>query len=387
MTNLLDYANSMQQTFTEEHFNELDSAILCQLAYCRFKDYAPIQKISDLDTTNDNLLTKLTRNTLGGNSTFQLLKVLKNNPRFKNIRLVNLTNKIDIKNEMQFSAITYLLNDSTYYIAFRGTNATTIGWKENFNMSFSNTVPAQLFAKNYFKRMFKQYPGHYYLGGHSKGGNLAYYVGLTVSDQELAQIIKIDNFDGPGFHNQKNSFDAKLKKIKQKMHKYIPEGSLIGILQDDLINDNELCSIVDSKNYGPFQHNMFNWQIKGSHFLTSKALTDYSQLSWQAIEKYMLQLTDQERKEFIEAMFMSVNYSDKVYFDELITPQALLQIGNRLSQERKKNPELWQSVFSNFMQAYILAGKNLFSQKQEKLFKSLPNLINEQEVSRYFKQK
>ncbi|HBD71134.1 MAG TPA: hypothetical protein DC019_01590, partial [Ruminococcus sp.] len=38
--------------------------------------------------------------------------------------------------EQQFSATTFLLDNDTVYVAFRGTDNTLVGWKEDFNMSF-----------------------------------------------------------------------------------------------------------------------------------------------------------------------------------------------------------------------------------------------------------
>lgn len=115
-----------------------------------------------------------------------------------------------------------------------GTTATTIGWKENFNMSFNDWVPAHYFARSYYRKIKNLFSVKFYLGGHSKGGNLAFAVALNLKESDLSHIARIDCFDGPGFHNQER-LKNRFLKLKGKIHKYIPQGSLIGILQDDLI--------------------------------------------------------------------------------------------------------------------------------------------------------
>lgn len=52
---------------------------------------------------------------------------------------------------------------------------TIVGWKEDFNMSFSELVPAQTDATEYLEKVAKQYERKIRVGGHSKGGNLAVY--------------------------------------------------------------------------------------------------------------------------------------------------------------------------------------------------------------------
>ena len=50
-------------------------------------------------------------------------------------------NLVEKEWETQFSAITFILDDGTLFLAFRGTDETIVGWKEDFNMAFLNPVP------------------------------------------------------------------------------------------------------------------------------------------------------------------------------------------------------------------------------------------------------
>ena len=39
----------------------------------------------------------------------------------------------------QFAALTVLLDDGSAFLAFRGTDGTLVGWKEDFNLSADST--------------------------------------------------------------------------------------------------------------------------------------------------------------------------------------------------------------------------------------------------------
>ncbi|MFR5761936.1 MAG: Mbeg1-like protein [Oscillospiraceae bacterium] len=98
--------------------------------------------------------------------------------RFSQARLLcGYENKIDDETQTQFSALTLLLPDGTAYVAFRGTDDTIVGWKEDFNLAFLPVVPAQRMAVQTTcsrrRRRFSARPLR--VGGHSKGGNLAVY--------------------------------------------------------------------------------------------------------------------------------------------------------------------------------------------------------------------
>ena len=56
--------------------------------------------------------------------------------RFGSLKLNYYMNVVNEDKEAQFSAITYVLEDKNVFIAYRGTDATLIGWKEDLNLAF-----------------------------------------------------------------------------------------------------------------------------------------------------------------------------------------------------------------------------------------------------------
>ena len=107
----------------------------------------------------------------------KLIQVIARSKRFSSMKMSGYINDIDLQRQTQFSAVVFDLdNEHNYYVAFRGTDNTLIGWKEDFNMGFDFPVPAQITALEYFEEArigLKE--GTFILGGHSKGGNLAIY--------------------------------------------------------------------------------------------------------------------------------------------------------------------------------------------------------------------
>lgn len=100
-------------------------------------------------------------------------------------------NKTDLKDEKQFSAITFLLDDGTIYIAYRGTDATFIGWKEDFNMAFITPIPSQEDGVNYLNAVASRVSGELKIGGHSKGGNIAVYSSMRCHPSIQKRITHI----------------------------------------------------------------------------------------------------------------------------------------------------------------------------------------------------
>ena len=72
--------------------------------------------------------------------------------RFGGIRMHHFINLTDVEQELQFSATCYDMPDGALCIGFRGTDGTLVGWREDFNMSWQSTVPAQQAAVFYLEK-------------------------------------------------------------------------------------------------------------------------------------------------------------------------------------------------------------------------------------------
>lgn len=101
------------------------------------------------------------------------------NPRFACVRVDASDEHFSEEQQMQFAAVTMLLPGGTLAVAFRGTDDSFVGWKEDFNMAFRYPVPAQHAACEYVCAVARLWRGPMVLLGHSKGGNLAVYAAMN----------------------------------------------------------------------------------------------------------------------------------------------------------------------------------------------------------------
>lgn len=74
------------------------------------------------------------------------------------MKATKYSNKLNVEEELQFSAITILVPDDTIFISYRGTDNTIVGWKEDFNMGFKSHVGAQIDSVKYLEEIADKYP-------------------------------------------------------------------------------------------------------------------------------------------------------------------------------------------------------------------------------------
>ena len=282
MKNFLDYLQDNNKTFKESSFNNIDSLILAYLSYFHFPN--TLTKLKDLDISKT---TKVEKNR-------EFIKRVITSNRYKDIESCFYVEDTNDLIEKQFSAITFLLPNNTMYISFRGTDSTLTGWKEDFNMAFMLPVPAQKEALNYVEKITKLIPRKFYIGGHSKGGNLAVYAGCNLSNNISTRIIKIYSHDGPGFIKEFLT-TSNYQSIKDKIEKIVPSSSIIGML----LYTNENYKIIKSSARGILEHDPFSWIINGNNFIILKKLSDGTVFTNKVINDFLSSLSKKEREIFM----------------------------------------------------------------------------------------
>ncbi len=130
----------------------------------------------------------------------ELLYRLAVSARFSEIAVTDYESYLDEEKESQFAAMTFSAQNGSIYITYRGTDDHIIGWKEDFNMSCCDSVPSQKRALLYLKQQAeREETERIFLGGHSKGGNLAVYAAAFADRAVQRKIAGIHSFDSPGF--------------------------------------------------------------------------------------------------------------------------------------------------------------------------------------------
>lgn len=259
--NIFDYLDYYKDlTFEEEKYNNIDALLFSIISYM------PIKNMKNGITFNElnNLLSKVKKTDIHGVMgpiIIDIVKDIKDSKRYKDTKLYNL--KKIVNKKVQFGAVT-LRNKYFTFVSFEGTNASIIGWIENFMLTCKYPTLTQSLAIDYLDETLNFSDKCIYVGGHSKGGNLAMASVMNSNSKIFKKIKSIYNFDGPGFREEEYK-TKEFKKMNDKCINVIPNESLIGIL---LNNDNLTVTKADS--IGVFQHYPNKWNVFGSFFVKDK---------------------------------------------------------------------------------------------------------------------
>ena len=307
MANILDYIKWRGDLdFLSSEFNEIDNLILSQLAYIDFDKIVPdnnknvvtLRDAATLFFTAHNE-ENIVLGSLLPKDIITLLKLAAESIRFGELKLSCYVNHIDKERQEQFSALTFELNDGLF-IAFRGTDDTLVGWKEDFNMCFINPVPSQEESVKYLDYVFSLYAkclGKIRIGGHSKGGNLAVYSATFCLKKFKEKIIAVYNNDGPGF-NESMIKNPLYQEILNKVTTFVPQTSVVGML----LEHEEPHIVVYSTAKGLFQHDVFSWQLMGKSF-TRTLLSESSRFLDKTLKNWLANMDNSQRMHFVDVLF------------------------------------------------------------------------------------
>ncbi|MBP3603077.1 MAG: DUF2974 domain-containing protein [Lachnospiraceae bacterium] len=311
MKSIIDYVKEYGDvTFSEEALNEVDSLVLCQLAYLDFQNYVPGPEEAAAPVSIQTIYGHKDQERIFEGYWYkeelkELIEAAALSVRFGSLKMNYYVNIIDEENEIQFSAMTYVLDDKSVYIAYRGTDANLVGWKEDFNLAYSKPVYSQLLAVEYMNKVVSRIAGKFYTGGHSKGGNLAVYAAMNCAEEIRKRLICVYNNDGPGFRPEileAGCYD----EIADKVIKFIPRSSAVGMI----LESGKDYEIVESRSIGMFQHNAFSWKVKEKAFVRAENMHE-TKIFWDnAMNEWILSLSQEEIRSFIDTLYEVVSASE-----------------------------------------------------------------------------
>lgn len=308
MAEILDYLDWRGDiTLAEKGLNEVDSLILSELAYADMDGIAPTPEQDGTITVAEvweRYQAKGTDQSYLVNNPKRLLERAAASQRFGSLPLGRYVNEVDQKREIQFSAVTFYLPDGACYVAYRGTDNTIVGWREDFNICYLDETPGQGQAVAYLNRIGGETDCPLWVGGHSKGGNLAIFAAAFCAPEVRERIRRVYSNDGPGF-NPTVVGTEEYRSILPKVDLILPESSLVGIL---LTNDAERRVIKSSVN-GPLQHDPYTWQVMGTAFVPADGLSNTSLYMNEALSKWIGGLNEEQKKTLISAVFDSLDAS------------------------------------------------------------------------------
>ncbi len=326
----------------EAPLNEIDSLILSELVYLKFEGIVPpVSKTGEITIAkaakqyHDKNLKDIPELEYHPRET--MMQVMAQSRRFSHMTLTNYATVLDEEEIHQFAALQVNLKKNHVYIAYRGTDKTLTGWRENFYMSFQMPICAQQSAVDYLNKIATGFFTKYWIGGHSKGGNLALYAGMSCDSRIQKKIQRIDTFDSPGFISDLSK-EKPYRQIADKVHAYVPPATVVG----RLLEPPKDYVVVESDEYGLLQHNAFLWHVSGSKFVTAKDRTSFSYSAENAIRGAVGQLTMQERKDLVDGFFQVLEDAGITRFSDFATMDAkgVLSLIRAMTSVPSKNKAL-----------------------------------------------
>lgn len=259
--NIITYVRYRKDvSFWRSPFNENDCLALTVISYLNYTGLAdkketiteiakkyPAKAIRDL--TDDALEDRE-----------KLLSMMANSPRYGYIKVKNYVKDISYEEEKTFYAVTFCISPFTSVIAFRGTDATMLSWKENCTYVYKKPAPGQRDCLNYVKKELSIPFKHVIVAGHSKGGNLAVYAAMNLTPGKQDRLYNVYVFDGPGFFE--NVYETYgYKNIEKKIKSFVPIMCTIG----NIFSPKFPRKVVMAEGKLAEQHNMLNWHINENH--------------------------------------------------------------------------------------------------------------------------
>ena len=299
VTTLFDYLKWRGDlTLEQDRFNQIDGMILSRFSYLPFElvleqgEYMQIAKLEEALQGVPDITEKVLYQ-----EDLKLLSAMAQSRRFGTLSVGAFVNVFDEVSESQFSAVSMKLPDGCC-LAYRGTDNTLLGWKEDLNMGFIFPYPGQEHARAYLESVAAECAGDLILCGHSKGGNVAMYAAVYASAAVQDRIRVVYDYDGPGF--RRNVFEEPgYVKMRNRICTYMPQDSIVGMLLGHL----EDTMVVHSVGNGPFQHNVYNWEVQGRDFVHETDVTAASHALDQALTEWFGNMDMTKRELFVEAAY------------------------------------------------------------------------------------
>ena len=343
-------------TFEQDPFNEVDKLILAQMAYVDYDDIVPDDRekkiaISDVARLYWELHTVAEIKSRGSFVRMSplLLEPVAKSRRFRRMTLSGYVNYVSTSAEAQMSAVQFELEDGTTYVAFRGTDETLVGWKEDFNLSFMPQTEGQRLAVEYMKIHFRDTNLRLRVGGHSKGGNFAIYASAFSGPEVERQIREIYTYDGPGFREGVTETEE-YRKILPRTTSIIPEDSLIGVLFGTGLEP----IVIGSSATGIMQHDALTWQVMGNRLVRKE-------------------IDDDSRKIFVDQIF-NVLQSTGAYTMKDIRTANFKEVLEAIQLARKLPKDEQKEITQVFTQLFR-SGEKTFYEVIENAGGSIPEFV------------
>lgn len=259
------------------------------------------------------------------------LEALVSSERYGHSYLHHFEERFDAETPLQFTALCVDIAPDCTYVAFRGTDSTVAGWREDFTMSYAIT-PAQREAARYLAEAVSraQAKGQKVLvGGHSKGGVLAAYAAYELPDELLTQVEAIYSNDGPDMDPcllPSRLYD----RLGAIYHSIVPTYSIVGML---LADERVSRTIVQSSAKGSQQHDAMSWEVGPGGFIVAADFDDDCKTVQQTIASWNESMSQEDRRHLVTILFDALSATGaELMGDALSSVRNLGQFASHYTQ-------------------------------------------------------
>lgn len=360
MAHLIDYLEKVENlTFDQEPLNILDKVCINEIGYLTYEKWLtasdlkkPINlhdfaEVKELNPDYSFMVTK---------ERVELAEAMVRSRRFASLSLSNYRSVLDKEVEKQFAAMIFSLPELDYHqLVFRGTDDSVIGWKEDFQLTYSREIPAHRSAMTFLEDHLPNLSGRITVSGHSKGGNLALYSAVQSSTALREQIAELLLLDSPGLMKsllEKPSY----QELKAKMTVIRPQDSVVGVM----LYWDRPAQLVAAEGIGFAQHNALTWEVDlvANDFVYEDQPTELSQRLEETFQEWIETLPNQELKQVCDLVFDTILDSGIESLDD-IGIQALPQIGQMLQEFGNlsdKQKKVLQDGFNQLLSIFWKSG-------------------------------
>ena len=359
MANLMEYLDFISNKgLDEEPFNEVDNLVFSLFAYINLQGIKNIEhEFLSIRDVRDAFFNLHSTKEIKQMNTYTspaplLLDPLAVSKRYQDLKIGYYCDLLDADDVVQFCAMTFLWNNLVY-IAFRGTDHSLVGWKEDFHMSFKSGVPSQVKAVEYVNSLPLDLSKAIHLGGHSKGGNLAIFASAFCNTKIRENITAVWANDSPGFLDdvvQEKSF----KDILDKVNLIVPESSVIGMLMDNVVKP----KVVKSSALFFLQHDAFSWVVEGTKFVESEKISDFANFINLAIKNFIVKLKPEAREEVVRLLFYCLESAEIETLMDFRKDR--IRAIKKIKATAEALPDEQRSVIQGFFAGLAQSAGNLF---------------------------
>ena len=329
---MFDYLNWRGDLpFSQCPLNPVDALIFSTLAYIQFGEPItddPLHPVFLHNAVDAFFAAPEPEQKVRVKRDLELLLAAAESPRYRNVGLCFYRDEFFPEEETQFAAMTFLLEDGSAFLAYRGTDYSIAGWKEDFNMSFLQTIPAQRKAVVYAEDFCEHFSGPVYFGGHSKGGNLAVFAAAKMPPEIQNRIRAVYNLDGPGFGEYLMGYPGYLAMVP-KIKTYIPQSSIIGMM----LEHEEDYTVIRSRQVGLLQHDPYSWDLMAGNFIEAPDLSPDNKFLDRTIKNWLAGMTNEERSVFVDTVFDLLGTGGAQQTYHLLRPQNIRTVIKTLSSD------------------------------------------------------